>query len=291
MPMPAVKGAGPGAPRRTSRRPRGSCSRSDHADPEGRGVARRRRSTRSRRKRSNASARAHKFIGDAAMKVFGAPRPTRTTPSARCAPAPRSRRAPPRWRSGPAARQHRPGGLRVPATVQVVENVAGDVVKTASACSRWRWTAASRSASRRIGRRAGALSHHEPEPITVKGKAELLRVWSWTPCGKLRWVAPTRTRRCSSDARRNGSLLKELLARTQREAPAAVRHDRRRPASGGDVGLVADLRDHGCSGKEAHDVVLAVRGLRRRNGDVRDAGRGGREATGANALTTGEKWR
>ena len=156
-----------------------------------------------------------KFIGDAAMGVFGAPvahedDPERAVRAALDLVAASSRRV---TRSG--SRSTRGEAVVTMGTgPQVGEAVAGDVVNTASRMQ-------SAGAARRCrDRRATWIAvrdrfeTEEREPFTAKGKAEPIRVW-----------------RCSANARRRPGPVTSLVGR---ERELAMLHDTwRAPATSG----------------------------------------------------------
>ena len=253
----------------------GFTSRSDHADPEDVRRTLMPFHAIAKEEIERFGGALDKFIGDAAMGVFGAP-------VAHEDDAERAVRA-------ALAIQARTAEMAIPVRAavntgeavvtfatgpQVGENVAGDVVNTAS-----RLQSVAPHGGVAVGESTyratrGAVSYHELEPVTVKGKAEPLRVWV---VDALREDAPGRadedaTPFVGREAER--SLLKELLARTQRECSLQLVTIVGDPGIG-KTRLVADLRDHVRAGEERDDVVSRALPPLRRVGDVRAAGGGG----------------
>ena len=222
----------------------GFTSRSDHADPEDVRRTLMPFHALAKEEIERFGGTLDKFIGDAAMGVFGAP-------VAHEDDAERAVRA-------ALAIQARAAEMAIPVRAavntgeavvtfatgpQVGENVAGDVVNTAS-----RLQSVAPHGGVAVGESTyratrGAVTYHELEPVTVKGKAEPLRVWV---VDALREDAPGRadedaTPFVGREAER--SLLKELLARTQRECSLQLVTIVGEPGIG-KTRLVADLRDH-----------------------------------------------
>ena len=222
----------------------GFTSRSDHADPEDVRQTLMPFHALAKEEIERFGGALDKFIGDAAMGVFGAP-------VAHEDDAERAVRA-------ALAIQARAAEMAIPVRAavntgeavvtfatgpQVGENVAGDVVNTAS-----RLQSVAPHGGVAVGESTyratrGAVTYHELEPVTVKGKAEPLRVWV---VDALREDAPGRadedaTPFVGREAER--SLLKELLARTQRECSLQLVTIVGEPGIG-KTRLVADLRDH-----------------------------------------------
>ncbi len=185
-----------------------------------------------------------KFIGDAAMGVFGAP-------IAHEDDAERAIRA-------ALSIQARTSEMEIPVRAavntgeavvtfatgpQVGENVAGDVVNTASrlqSLAPHGGVAVGESTYRAT---RTAIDYRELEPVSVKGKADPLRVWVVMA---LHEDAPGRA---DEDATpfvgrdRERSLLRELLARAIRERSLQLVTIVGEPGIG-KTRLVADLRDH-----------------------------------------------
>ncbi|MGZ5301566.1 MAG: ATP-binding protein [Actinomycetota bacterium] len=185
-----------------------------------------------------------KFIGDAAMGVFGAP-------VAHEDDAERAVRA-------ALAIQARSSEMEIPVRAavntgeavvtfaigpQVGENVAGDVVNTAS-----RLQSVAPHGGVVVGESTyratrGAVDYRELEPVTVKGKAEPLRVWV---VGSVREEAPGRA---DEDAtpfvgrEPERRLLRELFARAIRERSLQLVTIVGEPGIG-KTRLVGDLREH-----------------------------------------------
>src|SRR6185503_20272025 len=166
----------------------GFTSRSDHADPEDVRRTLMPFHAIAKEEIERFGGALDKFIGDAAMGVFGAP-------VAHEDDAERAVRA-------ALAIQARAAEMAIP--VRAAVNTGEAVVTFAT--------------GPQVGENvAGDVTYHELGPVTVKGKAEPLRVWV---VDALREDAPGRadedaTPFVGREAER--SLLKELLARTQRE--------------------------------------------------------------------------
>lgn len=185
-----------------------------------------------------------KFIGDAAMGVFGAPIAHEDDPE-------RAMRA-------ALAIRERAALLEMPVRVavntgealvnfatgpQIGENVAGDVVNTAS-----RLQGVAPIGGVVVGEvtersTRGVVQFTPMEPVTVKGKAEPLSVWL---AGAMLHASPERDEDDPPPLvgrERERSVLKELLARTERERCLHLVTIVGEPGIGKSR-LVADLADH-----------------------------------------------
>jgi class 3 adenylate cyclase/tetratricopeptide (TPR) repeat protein len=229
----------------------GFTSRSDHADPEDVRRTLMPFHAIAKEEIERFGGALDKFIGDAAMGVFGAP-------VAHEDDAERAIRA-------ALAIQARTSEMDIPVRAavntgeavvtfgtgpQVGENVAGDVVNTAS-----RLQSVAPHGGVAVGESTyrttrGAVDYRELEPVTVKGKAEPLRVWV---VEGVREEAPGRADDEATPfvgRERERSLLRELFARAIRERSLQLVTIVGDPGIG-KTRLVGDLRDHVLAHEEA----------------------------------------
>ena len=222
----------------------GFTSRSDHADPEDVRRTLIPFHTISKEEIERFGGTLDKFVGDAAMGVFGAP-------IAHEDDAERAVRA-------ALAIQARASEMAIPVRAavntgeavvtfatgpQVGENVAGDVVNTAS-----RLQSIAPHGGVAVGEvtyRAtrGAVGYRELEAVTVKGKADPLRVWVVESMHEERPGRPDQDATPFVGRERERELLRELFSRAMTERSLQV-VTIVGEAGIGKTRLVADLHDH-----------------------------------------------
>jgi class 3 adenylate cyclase/tetratricopeptide (TPR) repeat protein len=228
----------------------GFTSRSDHADPEDVRRTLMPFHAIAKEEIERFGGALDKFIGDAAMGVFGAP-VAHEDDAERAVRAALAIQARASEMETPVRAAVNTGEAVVTFATgpQVGENVAGDVVNTASrlqSVAPYGGVAVGESTYRATRR---AVDYRELEPVTVKGKADPLRVWVVVA---VREEAPGRA---DEDAtpfvgrERERNLLRELFARTVRERALQLVTIVGEPGIG-KTRLVADLRDHAIAQEE-----------------------------------------
>ena len=222
----------------------GFTSRSDHADPEDVRRTLIPFHTIAKEEIERFGGTLDKFVGDAAMGVFGAPvahedDPERAVRAALAIQARASEMAIPvraAVNTGEAVVTFATGP-------QVGENVAGDVVNTAS-----RLQSIAPHGGVAVGgvtyrATRGAVDYRELEAVTVKGKADPLRVWVVESMREERPGRPDQDATPFVGRERERNVLRKLFARAMADRSLQMVTIVGDPGIG-KTRLVADLRDH-----------------------------------------------